>query len=205
MVRIDGFPSYLPPTILDSPKDILQYHDESIRKACFTTLSRPFWYLSKDLIGPVTVQLTSPCLSQKAIVQAILYDEGAEEPAKRINPPSSQVPAGTLPSFATKIPSASSKLLISRPTSCPPTLGSGREKELYVEACRRIEGLRVVPKTQPSEEWRSSVLQPPADQRRGTAPVSSSKLWRPIAINSPGPRRLPFPGQAGHNEWGGSP
>ncbi|KAG0727547.1 hypothetical protein GWK47_034469 [Chionoecetes opilio] len=25
---------------------------------------------------------------------------------------------------------------------------------------------------------------------------SSSKLWRPIAINSPGPRRLPFPGQA---------
>ncbi|KAG0711531.1 putative 39S ribosomal protein L24, mitochondrial [Chionoecetes opilio] len=44
-------PSYAPRNDLGFAKDILQYHDESIRKACFTTLSRHFWYLSEDLIG----------------------------------------------------------------------------------------------------------------------------------------------------------
>ncbi|KAG0720181.1 hypothetical protein GWK47_048986 [Chionoecetes opilio] len=95
-------PSYAPANELGFAKDILQYHDESIRKACFTTLSRHFWYLSEDLIGLSLFDSRLPVSDKQAIVQAILYDEGAEEPAKRINLPSSQVPAATLPSFATK-------------------------------------------------------------------------------------------------------
>ncbi|KAG0713119.1 hypothetical protein GWK47_016871 [Chionoecetes opilio] len=43
-----------------------------------------------------------------------------------------------------KIPSASSKLLISRPTSCPPTLGEWQEEESYVEAAAESGGLRIV-------------------------------------------------------------
>ncbi|KAG0721926.1 hypothetical protein GWK47_045445 [Chionoecetes opilio] len=69
-----------------------------------------------------------------------------------------------------------------------------QEEESYVEACRRIEGLRVV-NAQPSEEWRHPVLQPRLtkdEEKRRFLP----KLWRPIAIKSPGPRRVPFPGQA---------
>ncbi|KAG0730526.1 WD repeat-containing protein 46 [Chionoecetes opilio] len=73
-------PSYAPANDLGFAKDILQYHDESIRKACFTTLSRHFWYLSEDLIGLSLFDSRLPVSDKQAIVQAILYDEGAEEP-----------------------------------------------------------------------------------------------------------------------------
>ncbi|KAG0694931.1 hypothetical protein GWK47_027091 [Chionoecetes opilio] len=96
-------PSYAPANDLGFAKDILQYHDESIRKACFTTLSCHFWYLSEDLIGLSLFDSRLPVSDKQAIVhnvQAILYDEGAEEPTKRINLPSPQVPAATLPHIA---------------------------------------------------------------------------------------------------------
>ncbi|KAG0714084.1 hypothetical protein GWK47_014841 [Chionoecetes opilio] len=137
-------PSYAPANDLGFAKDILQYHDESIRKACFTTLSRHFWYLSEDLIGLSLFDSRLPVSDKQAIVQAILYDEGAEEPAKRINLPSSQVPAATLPSFATKNSLRLFEALDIKTDFLSANPRKWQEEESYVEACRRIEGLRVV-------------------------------------------------------------
>ncbi|KAG0725879.1 hypothetical protein GWK47_037739 [Chionoecetes opilio] len=140
-------PSYAPANDLGFAKDILQYHDESIRKACFTTLSRHFWYLSEDLIGLSLFDSRLPVSDKQAIVhnvQAILYDEGAEEPAKRINLPSSQVPASTLPSFATKNSLRLFGALDIKTDFLSANPLKWQEEESYVEACRRIEGLRVV-------------------------------------------------------------
>ncbi|KAG0721650.1 hypothetical protein GWK47_046059 [Chionoecetes opilio] len=137
-------PSYVPANDLGFAKDILQYHDESIRKACFTTLSRHFWYLSEDLIGLSLFDSRLPVSDKQAIVQAILYDEGAEEPAKRINLPSTQVPAATLPSFATKNSLRLFEALDIKTDFLSANPRKWQEEESYVEACRRIEGLRVV-------------------------------------------------------------
>ncbi|KAG0698501.1 hypothetical protein GWK47_026032 [Chionoecetes opilio] len=143
MVRIDG-------SILRSRQRSwirFTYHDESIRKACFTTLSRHFWYLSEDLIGLSLFDSRLPVSDKQAIVhnvQAILYDEGAEEPAKRINLPSSQVPAATLPSFATKNSLRLFEALDIKTDFLSANPRKWQEEESYVEACRRIEGLRVV-------------------------------------------------------------
>ncbi|KAG0720563.1 hypothetical protein GWK47_048255 [Chionoecetes opilio] len=137
-------PSYTPANDLGFAKDILQYHDESIRKACFTTLSRHFWYLNEDLIGLSLFDSRLPVSDKQAIVQAILYDEGAEEPAKRINLPSSQVPAATLPSFATKNSLRLFEALDIKTDFLSANPRKWQEEESYVEACRRIEGLRVV-------------------------------------------------------------
>ncbi|KAG0720018.1 hypothetical protein GWK47_007023 [Chionoecetes opilio] len=137
-------PSYAPANDLGFAKDIVQYHDESIRKACFTTLSRHFWYLSEDLIGLSLFDSRLPVSDKQAIVQAILYDEGAEEPAKRINLPSSQVPAATLPSFATKNSLRLFEALDIKTDFLSTNPRKWQEEESYVEACRRIEGLRVV-------------------------------------------------------------
>ncbi|KAG0723732.1 hypothetical protein GWK47_042055 [Chionoecetes opilio] len=137
-------PSYTPANNLGFAEDILQYHDESIRKACFTTLSRHFWYLSEDLIGLSLFDSRLHVSDKQAIVQAILYDEGAEEPAKRINLPSSQVSAATLPSFATKNSLRLFEALDIKTDFLSANPRKWQEEESYVEACRRIEGLRVV-------------------------------------------------------------
>ncbi|KAG0720798.1 hypothetical protein GWK47_006604 [Chionoecetes opilio] len=142
MVRING-------SILRSAnnlgfaKDILQYHDESIRKACFTTLSRHFWYLSEDLIGLSLFDSRLPVSDKQAIVQAILYD-GAEEPAKRINLHHHKfLRQHCLPS-----PRKNSLRLFKALDIKTDFLSANprkwQEEESYVEACRRIEGLRVV-------------------------------------------------------------
>ncbi|KAG0710863.1 hypothetical protein GWK47_021923 [Chionoecetes opilio] len=98
-------PAYAPANDLGFARDILQYHDESIRKACFTTLSRHFWYLSEDLIGLSLFDSRLPVSDKQAIVhnvQAILYDEGAEETRQANKPLIITSSAATLPSFATK-------------------------------------------------------------------------------------------------------
>ncbi|KAF2353191.1 WD40 repeat [Trinorchestia longiramus] len=55
------------------------------------------------------------------------------------------------------------------------------------------------------KEYWSYINQLAISPKTRNSASSSSKLWRPIAINSPGPLRLPVPGQASHNEWDGSP
>lgn len=136
-------PSYAPANDLGFAKDIFQYHDESIRKACFTTMSRHFWYLSEDLISLSLFDSRLPVSDKQAIVQAILNDEGAEEPAKRINLPSSQVLSATLPSFATKNSLRLFETLDIKTDFLSANPQKWQEEESYVEACRRIEGLRV--------------------------------------------------------------
>ncbi|KAG0714800.1 hypothetical protein GWK47_013413 [Chionoecetes opilio] len=125
-------------------ESVCRHVNECIRKACFTTLSRHFWYLSEDLIGLSLFDSRLPVSDKQAIVQAILYDEGAEEPAKRINLPSSQVPAATLPSFATKNSLRLFEALDIKTDFLSANPRKWQEEELYFEACRRIEGLRVV-------------------------------------------------------------
>ncbi|KAF2363515.1 Ras-like guanine nucleotide exchange factor N-terminal [Trinorchestia longiramus] len=50
VVQIDGS-IYTPDNDLGFAKDILQYHNESTRKVCITTLNHHFWYLSEVPIG----------------------------------------------------------------------------------------------------------------------------------------------------------
>ncbi|KAG0721904.1 hypothetical protein GWK47_045496 [Chionoecetes opilio] len=177
-----------------------RYHDESIRKACFTTLSRHFWYLSEDLIGLSLFDSRLPVSDKQAIVhnvQAILYDEGAEEPAKRINLPSSQVPAATLPFFATKYSLRLFEALDIKTDFLSANPRKWQEEESYVEACRRIEGLRVVNDTAErgvaliqsfnlrltkDEEQRQFLLQvveAHRHQQPGTSKASLPRLSRP--------------------------
>ncbi|KAG0718573.1 hypothetical protein GWK47_052182 [Chionoecetes opilio] len=187
-------PSYAPANDLGFAKDILQYHDESIRKACFTTLSRHFWYLSEDLIGLSLFDSRLPVSDKQAIVQAILYDEGAEEPAKRINLPSSQVPAATLPSFATKNSLRLFEALDIKTDFLSANPRKWQEEESYVEACRRIEGLRVVNDTAErgvaliqsfnlrltkDEEQRQFLLQVVEAHRHQQPGISKASLPRP--------------------------
>ncbi|KAG0726060.1 hypothetical protein GWK47_037352 [Chionoecetes opilio] len=73
---------------------------------------------------------------------------------------------------------------------------SGREEESYVEACRRNRG-DFASSTDTAERGVAliHVLQPPATKGRGTAPVPPPVV-EAHRHNSPGPQRLPFPGQA---------
>ncbi|KAG0727819.1 hypothetical protein GWK47_033830 [Chionoecetes opilio] len=163
----------------------------------------PFRYFSEDLIGLSCFDSRLPVSDKQAKSTNVQATMKEPRNPQAINLPLSQVSAATLPSFATKIPSLFENL-ISRPIPVPPNPRKWQEEESYVEACRRIEGLRVV-KTQPSEEWRSS-----SPSTSGWTPDKEQRQFLLQVVEAhrhqqPGTRRLPFPGQAGHNEWGGSP
>ncbi|KAG0716436.1 hypothetical protein GWK47_009747 [Chionoecetes opilio] len=140
-------PSYAPANDLGFAKDILQYHDESIRKACFTTLSRHFWYLSEDLIG-LSLFSTHVSLSptNKQLYTMYRHSLTMKEPRTRQanKLPSSQVPAATLPSFTTKNSLRLFEALDIKTDFLSANPRKWQEEESYVEACRRIEGLCVV-------------------------------------------------------------
>ncbi|KAG0727074.1 hypothetical protein GWK47_035392 [Chionoecetes opilio] len=115
--------------------------------------------------------------------------KGAEEPTKRINLPSSQVPAATLPSFATKNSLRLFETLDIKTDFLSANPRSGRKRNRTSRARRRIEDF--ARQDTASEEWRSSVLQPPAtkDEEQRHSPPSCGG---PSPSTSPGPRRLPL-------------
>ncbi|KAG0719364.1 hypothetical protein GWK47_050620 [Chionoecetes opilio] len=177
MVRIDGSILRSRPR-LGFANAILHYHDEVLRNACFTLEAAHFRYLTK-IDWPVLFDSRPPCLRQTTLVRPILYDEEPRNPPKRINHPIITSSAATLP-----LPRHKNSLRpllsswISRPTSFPPTLGlTGIES--YVEACAN-RGLSVVNDTA-ERGFAHPVLQDLRLPKTGTAPVPSSKFWRPIA------------------------
>ncbi|KAG0721879.1 hypothetical protein GWK47_045573 [Chionoecetes opilio] len=155
----DGFESTVPSRSandLGFAKGHLQYHDESIRKACFTTLSRHFLGLERSISLALSGDSRSPCLDKQAStqVQAILYDEGAKEPAqpKRMKPPiiTSSL-RHTAPYFATKTfppPFEALDIRIRLPVR-QPSESAGRE--IVRRGLRRNRGTSASSTTQPSE------------------------------------------------------
>ncbi|KAG0727030.1 hypothetical protein GWK47_000403 [Chionoecetes opilio] len=170
MVRIDGS-SYAPAKrFLDSLRTSLQYHGRKIiQKGCFNHSEPPFWYLSEDLMACQLSTQRLPVSTKQAIGPPLASTMKEQEPAKRINPHHTQVTAAThaLPS-PRKIPVASSKLLISKTDSCPPTSEWQRKRNRTSRTAAESRDF-ARQRHQPSEEWRSSSPSPTADKDRGTA------------------------------------
>ncbi|KAG0727089.1 hypothetical protein GWK47_035368 [Chionoecetes opilio] len=155
--------------------------DKVWKRPAFTTLEPPFCTYENSLACHCT-----PSLSPTKTCPILYVKEPGTPQAKNL--PSSQFLRQTLPSFARKISSPFRALESSRFLSA--TLGKWEERGNVVEACRRIEGLRVVT-TQPSEGW----LIPSFNLRlpRREQPSSPPSCGGPCH-QQPGPRRVsPFP------------
>ena len=135
-------PSYAPANDLDLAKDILGYHDDAIRKACFKVLGHHFWYLSEHLIGLSLFDCRLPASVKQEVVDAMLNKEGTTEPRKRITLPESRLPTATLASFATKASLHLIDALGIQRDFLSTNPRRWHEDESYMEACHRIEGLR---------------------------------------------------------------
>ncbi|KAG0726422.1 hypothetical protein GWK47_036617 [Chionoecetes opilio] len=124
--------------------------------------------------------------------KAILYDEGAEEPTKRINLPSSTSSCGNTALLCHKNSLRLSKALDIKdrlPVRQPS--GNGRKRNRKVEDCRRIEGLRVVNDT---AERGVALISPstPADQRRGKSAIPPPS-WEAHRHQQPGTSKASLP------------
>ncbi|KAG0716007.1 hypothetical protein GWK47_010626 [Chionoecetes opilio] len=180
----------VPPTsanVLDSQKEPFHYHDEIIRKAAYHS-SRHFWYFSEDLIGP-SCSTQSPCPTNKQLFSgALFYDEGAQEPPKRINLPSSQVPRQH--ALLRRKNSPRFRSLVIKTDFPPPTPGNGRKRN---RTSRLPPKRDCVVNDTPSEGGGAhQSFNLPATQKKGTAPVPLPKLWRPPPSTAR-TRRFPSP------------
>ncbi|KAG0725599.1 hypothetical protein GWK47_038313 [Chionoecetes opilio] len=189
MVRI-GVPSYVPQKILDSLRTSFSPPTKIFGRP-LKPLSRHFWYLTRShwctfRLTPPLSPTTSNCTG------AILTIKGAGGNCQRINLPSSQF-LGQPPLLRhKKIPPRLFEVLISRNHFLSAKAWEVAGRGNRVGGLPPNEGLRVV--NAHRRGWRHPVLKNSVPKRRGNRPVPPPKLWGPIAINSPGPQRLPPPG-----------
>ncbi|KAG0708480.1 hypothetical protein GWK47_002669 [Chionoecetes opilio] len=192
----DGSNRRVHSTLPANDLDIFSYHDESIQKACVIHSEPPFLYLSEDTTSGlchVSTHVSRLRQTSNGNNDRPFSTDESERGTRQANKP--PIITRFLRQHALsprKIPSASSKLLISRPTSVRQP-SEVAEEELYVEGlAAESRGLRVRQR-QVRARWRSyQFFKPPADQdeeQRQFPPSSGG----PIAINSRDLEGFPSP------------